>query len=99
MAGCSYTGSSRGAILMEMLICANPSADMASSSNANDIKRRERRIQMVGIRIVFPLALSFPGLPAEALLLRVAWIERRDLRAKHTCRIRFARKMVLTETL
>jgi len=36
------------------------------------------------VRIVIPLAGSSLGLPGGALLLRVAWMERRDFRTKRT---------------
>ncbi len=49
--GCSYTGSAGGPIVMDMPICANAAADMASITSANNIERIEGMK-----RIVFPLA-------------------------------------------
>jgi hypothetical protein len=59
-------------------IRANAAADMHSMTNANDSVRMKRKC------ILFPL-LSIPRLPGIALLLRVAWIELRDVQPILLC--------------
>ena len=64
---------------MDIPICANAAAEMASITSANN---SERTAGMM--RIMIPLCPFIPGLPGDALRLRVAWIERHDFRTKRT---------------
>jgi hypothetical protein len=66
-------------MVIDMPICANDAADMASITSANNSERMEGTIC-----IVLPLARSSLACPVMLSLLRVAWMERHDFRTKRT---------------
>ena len=79
-------------MVIDMPICANAAAETASITSANNNERIEGMK-----RIVRPFAWSSLGLPGDALLLRVAWMERRDCRTKRSASfVSFANSSAMT---
>jgi hypothetical protein len=64
---------------MDIPICANAAAEMASITNANTIERMDGMM-----RIMVPLCPFIPGLPGDALLLRVCVDGEARFRTKRT---------------